>query len=138
MEDNIKNKNELIIAVSNQYIMKYYSDGLINALPEDLQDQIKLILVGFTEECGGILELIYNNEFNDITFKTYSEDIDFTYDEIEAKYKLSKLEKEYESFWAELAKYIKSSLENKDNNHTHIHDDNHKCDCGCEHEHDKN
>ena len=138
MNENIKNENELIIAVSNQYIMKYYSDDLINALPQDLQDQIKLILVGFTEECGGILELIYNNEFNDITFKTYSEDIDFTYDEIEAKYKLSKLEKEYESFWVELAKYIKASLENKDNNHTHIHDDNHKCDCGCEHEHDKN
>ena len=138
MNENNKKENELIIAVSNQYIMKYYSDGLINALPEDLQDQIKLILVGFTEECGGILELVYNTEFNDITFKTYSEDIDFTYDEIEAKYKLSKLEKEYESFWVELAKYIKASLENKDNNHTHIHDDNHKCDCGCEHEHDKN
>ena len=138
MNENIKNENELIIAVSNQYIMKYYSDGLINALPEDLQDQIKLILVGFTEECGGILELVYNTEFNDITFKTYSEDIDFTYDEIEAKYKLSKLEKEYESFWEELAKYIKASLENKDNNHTHIPYDNHKCDCGCEHEHDKN
>ena len=138
MNENNKKENELIIAVSNQYIMKYYSDDLINALPQDLQDQIKLILVGFTEECGGILELVYNTEFNDITFKTYSEDIDFTYDEIEAKYKLSKLEKEYESFWVELAKYIKASLENKDNNHTHIHDDNHKCDCGCEHEHDKN
>ena len=138
MNENIKNENELIIAVSNQYIMKYYSDGLINALPEDLQDQIKLILVGFTEECGGILELIYNNEFNDITFKTYSEDIDFTYDEIEAKYKLSKLEKEYESFWEELAKYIKASLENSEKNNVHNHNDGHECDCGCEHEHDKN
>ena len=138
MNENIKNENELIIAVSNQYIMKYYSDGLINALPEDLQDQIKLILVGFTEECGGILELVYNTEFNDITFKTYSEDVDFTYDEIEAKYKLSKLEKEYESFWIELAKYIKASIENSENNHIHKHNDGHECDCGCEHEHDKN
>lgn len=138
MEDNKKNNNELIIAVSNQYIMKYYCDGLINALPEDLQDQIKLILVGFTEECGGILELIYNNEFNDITFKSYSENIDFTYDEIEAKYKLSKLEKEYESFWEELAKYIKASIENSEKNNAHNHNDGHECDCGCEHEHDKN
>ena len=131
MNENNKNENELIIAVSNQYIMKYYSDALINALPQDLQDQIKLILVGFTEECGGILELIYNNDFNDITFKSYSEDIDFTYDEIEAKYKLSKLEKEYESFWVELAKYIKASIEQQEKEHTHEHG----CDCGCEHEH---
>lgn len=131
-------ENEIIIAVSNQYIMKYYCDEILNDLTEELKENIKLMLVKYTEECGGIVELIYNTQFNDLSLLSIAEDEDFTYDEIEANFKLSKLEREYQDFFKELAIYIKDRLEEK-NKKEHNHKD---CKCGCEHneehEEDKN
>lgn len=105
--NNIKIDTDIIIAVSNSYISKFYFDDRLKALPKELKDGIKILMVTLTEENGGILEAIYNDKECSIYFKTYADDEDYLYDEIGAIYKMRKMERENEELFNNLALFCK-------------------------------
>lgn len=105
--NNVKLDTETIIAVSNSYISKFYFDERLNALPKELKDGIKILMVSLTEENGGILEAIYNDKECNIYFKTYADSEDYLYDEIGATYKMRKMERENEELFENLALFCK-------------------------------
>ena len=112
--NNVKLDTETIIAVSNSYISKFYLDERLNALPKELKEGIKILMVNLTEENGGIVESIYNDKECVIYFKTYADEKDYLYDEIGANYKLRKMEKENEELFENLALFCKMKFHKVD------------------------
>lgn len=102
------NDEKLIpIIVSNSYLKKYYLDERLNVLPKEVKDTLKIIFVKLTEEVGGVVEVLFDNSEYDLVFKNYKNDDDFNYDEINANYKLSKIEREYKEIFDQVAQFCK-------------------------------
>lgn len=107
---DIKNQNtesSFPIIVSNSYIKKYYLDERLNVLPKEIKDTIKSLFVELTEEVGGVAEVHFDTKENDFLFKIYNDDNDYNFDEINAKYKLSRIEREYREVFDKVAEFCK-------------------------------
>lgn len=90
MSDN--KRGETILCVSNSYVKKFYMNPNFMELPEYVRDELKAMCVIYTEDVGGILELVFNED-GDLDFRTTCEENDFFYDEIGSVLKI----KEYRS-----------------------------------------
>ena len=101
------NGNSFPIIVSNSYIKKYYLDNRLEVLPKDVKSELKKSFVKLSEEIGGVIIVCFNNDENDLSFDIKKNDEDYNFDEIAAKYKLSRLEKEYEEVFTQIASFCK-------------------------------
>lgn len=77
----MSDKKEVILCVSNGYQRKFYLNPNFNGLPEYIRDELKAMCVLYTEDVGGILELVFDEDGN-LDFRTSCEENDFYYDEI--------------------------------------------------------
>ena len=57
-----------------------------------------------------MVEVLFDNSEYDLVFKNYKNDDDFNYDEINANYKLSKIEREYQEIFNQIAQFCKFKL----------------------------
>ena len=108
--DSMRTAVLIPIIVSNSYSKKYYLDERLNVLPKEVKDTLKIIFVKLTEEVGGVVEVLFDNQEFDLVFKTYKNDDDFNYDEINANYKLSRIEREYSEIFSQIAEFCKFKL----------------------------
>ena len=108
--DGNKSVVQIPIIVSNSYNKKYYLDERLNVLPKEVKDTLKIIFVKLTEEIGGVTEVLFDNNEYDLVFKTSKNDDDYNYDEINANYKLSKIEREYSEIFSQIAQFCKFKL----------------------------
>lgn len=105
------NQSNLIpIIVSNSYIKKYYLDERLENLPKEVKDTLKIIFVKLTEEVGGIVEVIFDNTSYEIFLRIEKNDDDLVFDEINANYKLSKIEKDNKELFDKIASFCKFKL----------------------------
>lgn len=104
---NQNNDNRIPIIVSNSYIKKYYMDARLEKLPREVKDTLKITFVKLTEEVGGVLEVIFDNTNYEIFTRIVKNDDDLAFDEINAEYKLSKIEKENEKLFDDIATFCK-------------------------------
>lgn len=109
MEENT-NQNLIPIIVSNSYEKKYYLDKRLESLPKEVKDNLKILLVTHTESVGGCVEISFDNTMYDLVFRAYNNDDDFNYDEINANYKLTRLEKNNKEFFDKIAEFCKFKL----------------------------
>ena len=100
-------KNGIPIIVSNSYIKKYYLDERLNVLPKEVKDALKILFVKLTEEVGGIAKVIFYNDTYEIYTEMEKNDEDMLFDEINATYKLSKIERENEKIFSDIATFCK-------------------------------
>jgi hypothetical protein len=73
--------DEVVLCVSNAYQKKFYLNENFNGLPQSIREDLKIMCVLYTEDVGGILELVFDEDGN-LQFKTTCEEDDFFYDEI--------------------------------------------------------
>lgn len=100
----------ITIIVSNSYNKKFYLDKNLNKLPNEIKNEIKILFVKFTEKYGGIIEVIFDKINSDLIFRTYKNDNDFDYDEINVNYKMSKMQKDNEQLFLNIALFCKYKL----------------------------
>lgn len=100
-------KNVIPIIVSNSYIKKYYLDERLNVLPKEVKDALKILFVKLTEEVGGVATVNFDNDTYEIFTEIGKNDDDFMFDEINATYKLSKIERENEKIFDDIATFCK-------------------------------
>ncbi len=81
MDMSNKENKEMILCVSNAYNRKYYLNERFNGLPEAIKEELQIMCVLYTEDVGGILELIFDED-GYLEFRTTSEEGDYFYDEI--------------------------------------------------------
>ena len=60
--DMSKEANEVVLCASNAYQKKFYLNENFNGLPQSIRDELKIMCVIYTEDIGGVLELLYENQ----------------------------------------------------------------------------
>ena len=83
-------QDEVVLCGSSAYTKKFYLNGDFANLPEQIQNELKILCVLYTEDIGGTLQLVFDRE-GSLVFRTeYAED-DFLYDEIGSVLKIKQL-----------------------------------------------
>lgn len=72
---------KVVLCASNYYNQKFYLNEKFYNLPEQIRQELQILCVLYTEDVGGILELVFDEDGN-LSFETSCEEGDFTYDEI--------------------------------------------------------
>ena len=81
-----------VLCAASAYEEKYYLNPGFSRLPEDIQKELKIISVLFTEEIGGIFIMEFDREGN-LQFKTEAKDSDYSYDEIGSALMIKEIQK---------------------------------------------
>ena len=84
---------EVVLCASSAYEKKFYLNEEFSRLPEDIKNELKIMCVLFTEEVGGILELVFDEEGN-LLFRTDEDENDLLYDDIACGMLIKKMQYE--------------------------------------------
>lgn len=84
---------EIILCASSAYDKKFYLNEDFNKLPDEIKDDLKIMCVLFTEEVGGILKLVFDEE-GTLMFRTEVDEGDLLYDDIACGLLIKKLQYE--------------------------------------------
>ena len=91
MSNEAKNPGKVTLCVSNAYQKKFYLNENFNGLPQHIKDELKIMCVLYTEDIGGTLQLVYDEDGN-LEFRTEAEEGDLLYDEIGSVLKIKQLQ----------------------------------------------
>ena len=85
-------QNEVVLCSASAYTKKYYLNEDFEGLPQGVKDELKIMCVLYTEDVGGILMLVFDEEGN-LELKVDHEENDFFFDEIGSVLKIRELQK---------------------------------------------
>jgi len=85
------NMEEFVVCASNAYEKKFYLSDRFEGIPQSVKDELKIMCVLFTEDVGGVLELVFNED-EELELRTSSDEGDLLYDDIGARMKVKKLQ----------------------------------------------
>lgn len=85
-------QQEIVLCASSAYDKKFYLNQIFQGLPQSVKDELKIMCVLFTEDVGGILELVYDED-GELEFRTSADDGDYLYDEIGSVLKVKELQR---------------------------------------------
>lgn len=99
-------EDEVVLCAANSYNKKFYLNDNFRELPENIKEELQIMCVLYTEEIGGILEMVYDEEGN-LEFRTSKEDDDFLYDEIGSVLKIKQYQNKKMDLLEALETYYK-------------------------------
>ena len=99
-------QDTIVLCGSSAYEQKYYLNEDFAALPQTIKDELKIMCVLFTEDVGGILTLIFEED-GTLMFQTEAEEGDLLYDEIGSVLKVKRLQEEKRELLKSLELYFK-------------------------------
>ena len=82
---------EIVLCAANAYEQKFYLNPEFDTLPESIKEELKIMCVLYTEDVGGILMLVFDEEGN-LELKVDHEEGDFFFDEIGSVLKIKELQ----------------------------------------------
>ena len=103
----------VVLCGSSAYEQKYYLNEDFEALPQKIKDELKIMCVLFTEDVGGILTLMFEED-GTLMFQTEAEDGDLLYDEIGSVLKVKRLQEEKRELLESLELYFRVFFLNED------------------------
>ena len=74
-------EDEVVLCASNGYTKKFYLNDNFRELPENIRNELQIMCVLYTEDIGGMLELVFDED-GFLQFRASKEEDDFMYDEI--------------------------------------------------------
>ena len=95
------------LCAASAYEKKYYfnSDDF-GKLPSNIQKELQIMCVIFTEECGGIISLEFDKD-GELLIKTEADETDYLYDEVSAGMLVSQMRREKEELFEALERFYK-------------------------------
>ena len=99
-------QDKVILCASSSYEKKFWLNDDFKSLPEQIQQELKIMCVLFTEDIGGILSLEYE-ENGTLVFRVDSDESDFLYDDIGSVLKIKQLQREKAELLEALELYYK-------------------------------
>ena len=111
-------QDKVTLCGSNAYEKKYYLNEDFKALPQQIQDELKIMCVLFTEDVGGVLSLEFDENGN-LELNTSADEGDLLYDEIGSVLKIKQMQQEKQELFESLETYYKVFFLGED-----IEDDN--------------
>ena len=100
----------MVFCGSNGYEKKNYLNEVFDRLPEAVKKELQVMCVWFTEECGGILTLEFEED-GTLEFRHRVSEYDGYYDEIGADLKIKQFRQERGQLLEGLELYYKAIWE---------------------------
>ena len=86
-------QERVVLCAANAYEQKYYLNEDFKSLPSRIQDELKILCVLFTEDVGGILTLVFDEE-GKLLLEVTAEENDFFFDDIGSELKIRQIQRE--------------------------------------------
>ena len=96
----------VVLCGASAYEKKYYLNEDFKALPQQIQDELKIMCVLFTEDIGGVLTLVFDEEGN-LLLEVSANEGDLLYDDIGSELKIRQIRKEKAELLQSLELYYK-------------------------------
>lgn len=86
-------EGKTVLCCANSYEQKYFFNDDFDRLPEEVKQELKIMCVLFTEEAGGIISLVYDEDGN-LSFDVMCDEGDLLFDEIGSGLMIRRLQTE--------------------------------------------
>ena len=96
-----------VLCSASRYTKKYYLNPEFDRLPTAVKDELKIMCVLFTEEVGGVILLMFDEDGN-LRLMTEAEDDDILYDEIGSELKIRQLQLNKKELFEQLEQYYEA------------------------------
>lgn len=97
---------EIVLCGASAYSKKFYIDQNFKNLPDSIKDELKIMCVLFTEDVGGVLELVFDED-GKLEFRASCDEGDLLYDDIGCGLKIRELQRTKEDLLSALELYYK-------------------------------
>ena len=95
-----------VLCGSNAYEKKFYLNEDFRGLPSEVQKELKIMCVLFTEKVGGVLTLEFDED-GELSFHTTAKEGDLMYDDIGSGLEVKRLSNEQRDLLEALEMYVK-------------------------------
>lgn len=99
-------QESIVLCASNAYEKKFYFNPDFDVLPQDIKNELKIMCVLFTEDIGGVLEVVFDED-GSILLRTDCDDGDLLYDDIGCGLKIRQLQREKRELFESLTMFYK-------------------------------
>lgn len=99
-------EEKIVLCGASSYEKKYYLNPDFDALPDSIKDELKIMCVLYTEDVGGILTLVFEED-GELCFEVTTEETDLLFDEIGSQLKIKELQRTKEELLQSLQLYYK-------------------------------
>ncbi len=89
----MEGQDRVVLCGANSYEQKYYFNQDFSSLPEEIQKELHIMCVLFTEDVGGVLTLEFDEKGN-LEFKVAVDDNDYLFDEIGSGLKIRQYQRQ--------------------------------------------
>ena len=97
---------EVVLCGASAYNKKFYLNEDFKGLPQQVKDELKIMCVLFTEDIGGTLQLVFNED-GELEFRTACDEGDLLYDEIGCALKIKQLQQTKQDLLEGMQMYYK-------------------------------
>ena len=97
---------EIVLCAASAYEQKFYLNPEFDSLPESIRQELQVMCVLYTEDVGGILMLVYDENGN-LDLKVDLEEGDFFFDEIGSVLKIKELQQTKMELFESLETFFK-------------------------------
>ena len=98
--------DEVVLCGASAYEQKYYFNEDFAALPQNIQEELKVMCVLYTEDVGGVLTAFFDEE-GKLEFRVEAQETDFTFDEIGSVLKIKQIQQTKQELLESLETYYK-------------------------------
>ena len=99
-------QDKMVLCASSAYEKKFYLNENFEGLPQHVKDELKIMCVLFTEDVGGVLTLVFDEEGN-LLLEVSANEGDLLYDDIGSELKIRQIRKEKAELLQSLELYYK-------------------------------
>lgn len=99
-------EEEIVLCAANSYEQKYYLNPEFEMLPESIKQELNIMCVLYTEDVGGILMVLYDEDGN-LELRVDHEENDFSFDEIGSVLKIKQLQQTKQELFESLELFYK-------------------------------
>lgn len=99
-------EKEIVLCASSAYNRKFYLNKQFANLPESIKEELQIVCVMYTEDVGGIFQMVFTEE-GELVLKTECEEGDFFYDEIGSVLKIKQMQNERRELLEALEMYYR-------------------------------
>lgn len=92
---------KIVLCAASAYEKKYYLNQDFASLPEAVRQELQILCVTFTEDVGGILMLVYDED-GGLQIQVEQAEDDFLYDEIGSALKIKQIQSERQELFQSL------------------------------------
>ena len=97
---------EFVLCAASAYEQKFYLNPEFDALPESIKEELKIMCVLYTEDVGGILMLVFDEDGN-LELKVDHAENDFAFGEIGSVLKIKELQQKKRELFESLELFFR-------------------------------